>query len=140
MNTFPATTLLGNKSSSNGDVRPGFRTKTIATRLTPEELSEVESAADKAGKPLSEWLRETALNASRTRFSDAVELLLAEVWALRYVLLNLFRAGAQANIEGKAVPPEFVAQIREEADTRKLQQARKLVEDYARFQGRNPEI
>jgi hypothetical protein len=31
-----------------------FRAKTIATRLTPEELQEVESAAQRAGKSLAE--------------------------------------------------------------------------------------
>ena len=41
--------------------RLGLRAKTIATRLTPEELHEVESAAERDGKSLAEWLRETAL-------------------------------------------------------------------------------
>ena len=137
MNTSQTTTPIGTKPFPNGETRPGFRTKTIATRITPEELIEIESAAEQAGKPLAEWLRETALNAARKRSPDAVELLLAEVWAVRYALLNLFRAGAQANAEGKAMAPEFVTQIRDEADARKVQQARKLIEDFARFQERN---
>ena len=33
-------------------------------RLTPEELVEIESAAEDAGKALSEWLRETALRSA----------------------------------------------------------------------------
>lgn len=140
MNTSQATSLRDNKSIPNGDARPGFRTKTIATRLTPDELTEIESAAEDAGKPLAEWLRETALTAARKRRLDAVELLLAEIWAVRYALLNLFRAGAQANVEGKAMPPEFVAQIREEADARKLQQARKLIEDHVSSPETNPRI
>src|SRR5271155_3639046 len=36
--------------------KPGFRTKTAATRLTPEELGEIEAAAESAGQALSEWL------------------------------------------------------------------------------------
>jgi hypothetical protein len=140
MNTSPARPLPGNSPSSNGGVRPGFRTKTIATRLTPEELIEVEAAAERAGKPLAEWLRETALSASRNWPSDPVELLLAEVWALRYAVLNLFRADAQANVEGKAMPPEFVAKIRNEADMQKLEQARKLIDAYANSRVGNGEM
>lgn len=40
--------------------KAGFRTKTAATRLTPEELGELEAAAESAGQALSEWLRGTA--------------------------------------------------------------------------------
>jgi hypothetical protein len=80
MNASQVTNPLDKKASPNDDNKLGFRTKTIATRLTPDELAEVESAAEQAGKPLSEWLRDTALNASRQRSSNPVELLLAEVW------------------------------------------------------------
>jgi hypothetical protein len=80
--------------------KPGFRTKTAATRLTPEELGEIEAAAESAGQALSEWLRGTALCAARQRPADPAELVLAEVWALRYALLNLFHAASQAASEG----------------------------------------
>jgi hypothetical protein len=137
MNAFQATNPPGKRASPNDDNKPGFRTKTIATRLTPDELAEVESAAEQAGKPLSEWLRDTALNASRQRSSNSVELLLAEVWAVRYALLNLFHAGAQATAEGKALAPESVIQIRDEADARKLTQVRKLIENFDYFNEKN---
>jgi hypothetical protein len=110
--------------------RPGFHTKTVATRLTPAELTEVESAAEQAGQALAEWLRETALFAARQRCADPVELLLAEVWAMRYVLLNLFHAGAQAATEGRQMLPDSIIKIRDQADARKLQQARQLLEDF----------
>ena len=137
MNASQARNPPGKRASPNDDNKPGFRTKTIATRLTPGELAEVESAAEQAGKPLSEWLRDTALNASRQRSSNSVELLLAEVWAVRYALLNLFHAGAQATAEGKALAPESVIQIRDEADARKLTQVRKLIENFAYFKEKN---
>ena len=47
------------------ETKPGFRTKTAATRLTPGELTEIESAAGGAGQPLSEWLRARPLCAPR---------------------------------------------------------------------------
>ena len=130
MNASQTTTVQAHKSPSSDEGKPGFRSKTVATRLTPDELAEVESAAERAGKPLSEWLRETALAASRLRPSDPMELLLAEVWALRYSLLSLFHAGARATAEGKPLLPESVLKIRDRADTRKLEHARQMLAEF----------
>ena len=110
--------------------KPGFRTKTIATRITPEELREVEAAAEKGGKTLAVWLRELALNAARERPADPAELVLAELSALRYMLLNLFHASASAQTEGKYLLPESVVKIRDKAEARKLADARKLLSDF----------
>jgi hypothetical protein len=112
------------------EAKPGFRTKTAATRLTPGELAEIESAAEGTGQPLSEWLRQAALRAARQRPADPAELVLAEVWAVRYMLLNLFHAVAQAASEGRQLVPDSVLKIRDRADARKLQQARKLLDDF----------
>jgi hypothetical protein len=117
------------------ETKPGFRTKTAATRLTPEELSDIETAAESAGQALSEWLRATALHAARKRPADPAELVLAEVWAVRYALLNLFHAGAQAASEGRQMLPDSILKLRDEADARKLQQARKLLADFLAPQG-----
>jgi hypothetical protein len=54
-------------ASPSGEARPVLRAKTIATRVTPEELAEVEAAAEGAGKTVAEWLRELALKAARER-------------------------------------------------------------------------
>ena len=43
-----------------------FRSKSIATRLTEAEFSEVEAAANSTGKKVAEWLREAALTQART--------------------------------------------------------------------------
>jgi hypothetical protein len=112
------------------EARPGFRTKTAATRLTPDELAEIEAAAERVGQALSEWLRGTALCAARQRPADPAELVLSEVWAMRYALLNLFHAAAEAASEGRQLSPDSVLKIRDQADARKLQQARKLLDDF----------
>ena len=112
------------------EARPGFRTKIIATRLTPGELAEVEAAAETANQSLAEWLRETALQAARQRPADPIELLLAEVWALRYTLLNLFHSKAKAAAEGTQLMPDSIAKIRDQADAVKLQKAHKLLADF----------
>ena len=117
------------------EAKPGFRTKTAATRLTHEELSDIETAAESAGQALSEWLRATALHAARQRPADPAELVLAEVWAVRYTLLNLFHAVAEAASEGRQFVPDSILKIRDEADARKLQQARKLLDDFIAPQG-----
>jgi hypothetical protein len=118
------------------EAKPGFRTKTAATRLTPDELAEIEAAADSAGQALSEWLRGTALSAARQRPADPAELVLAELWAVRYALLNLFHAASEAASEGRQLLPDSVLNIRDQADARKLQQARKLLEEFFAREGK----
>ena len=130
MNAFRTTTAPANKPSSSDESKPSFRTKTISTRLTPDELAEVETAAERAGKPLSEWLREMALTASRVRPSDPMELLIAEVWSVRFALLSLFHAGAQATAEGRPLLPESVLKIRDRADAKKLEQAHQMLANF----------
>lgn len=117
--------------------RPGFRTKIIATRLTPGELAEVEASADAAGQSLAEWLRETALCATRQRPADPIVLLLAEVWALRYTLLNLFHSNAKAAADGTQLLPGSIAKIRDQADSAKLQKAHKILADFLAQAGAN---
>jgi hypothetical protein len=130
MNPLVNGTPAAVSASESAQEKPGFRTKTIATRVTPEELLEVEAAAEKNGKTLAVWLRELALNAARERPADPTELLLAELSALRYMLLNLFHASASAQTEGKYLLPESVVKIRDKAEARKLVDARKLLTDF----------
>jgi hypothetical protein len=130
MNTSHTTAVLANKASPGKDKKPGFRTKTIAMRLTPDELIEVEFAAEQARKPLSEWLRDTALRATRECPTDPLELVLAELWARRHVLLNLFYAGTQATAEGSAMSPESVLKIGDRTNARKLDEARKMLREF----------
>jgi len=70
--------------------RTNSRDKSAGTRLSIEELEEVESAAKRDGKTLAEWLRATVLREARQRPADPVELILAELSATRSMLLNCF--------------------------------------------------
>ena len=128
-----STTRTGHDSDTQALATTGARTilraKTVATRLSTDELEEVESAAKRSGKSLDEWLRDTALVEARQRPADPVEVVLAEVCATRYMLLNLFHATAQAAAEGKQLLPESVLKIRETADAQKGTKARKLLQD-----------
>lgn len=137
MNASRTTTLPANRPSSADDTKPGFRTKTIATRLTPAELAEVECAAERVGKPLSEWLRETALTAATRRPADAIELVLAELWAVRHLLLNLSYAGVQAAAAGASVSPQSILEIRDRSNERKLDEARKMLAEFLALESRS---
>lgn len=130
MNASRTTTVQAKHLPEADESKPGFRTKTISTRLPPDELAEVLAAAERAGQPLSEWLRETALRAARERPADPVELLLAEVWAVRHMVLGLFHAGAQATVEGKPMLPESIPKIRDRTDSRKFEEARRMLADF----------
>ena len=69
------------------------------------------------------------------RPADPTELLLAEVMALRYTLLNLFHGSATAQAEGKYLLPESVVKIRDKAEGRKLADARKLLAEFLSQEG-----
>ena len=114
-----------------------LRAKTVATRLSIEELEEVESAVKRDGKTLAEWLRATVLREARQRPADPVELILAELSATRSMLLNCFLLTAQAGAEGKQLLPETVLKIRDKADALKLQIARKMLQDFFSQEGQN---
>lgn len=130
MNASRTTNVQAKNLSEADEIKPGFRAKTVSTRLTSAELAEVESAAERGGKPLSEWLRDAALTATRERPADPIELLLAEVWAVRHMLLSLFNAGAQAVKEGKPMLTQSVDLIRDRADRRKREEARRMLVDF----------
>ena len=121
---------IRSEASLRDETNPGFRTKTVATRLTPGELAEIEAVAETASQSLAEWLRETALRAARQRPADPIELLLAEVWALRYTLLNLFHSNAKAASDGTQLLPDSIVKIRDQADAVKLQKAHKILADF----------
>jgi hypothetical protein len=130
MGTLVKGSPAGTDTPQSVQEKPGFRTKTIGTRITPGELREVEAAAERSGKTLAVWLRELALDAARERPKDTTELLLAELSAHRFMLLNLFHALASAQSEGKFLLPESVIKIRDKAEARKLSDARKLLSDF----------
>ena len=128
---------LDSQPLPSADARTILRAKTVATRLSIEELEEVESAAKRDGKTLAEWLRATVLREARQRPAAPVELILAELSAPRYMLLTLFHSTAQAAAEGKQLLPETVLKIRATADAQKLQKARKMLQEFRAQDGQN---
>jgi hypothetical protein len=99
------------------------RVKAIATRLTEAELSEIETAASKAGKKLSEWLRDTALASVRAPQEEQTDVvLLAEIMGMRALMSNLFAQASKGPVSA-----EDVRKMSAYADAIKEQKAREFL-------------
>jgi hypothetical protein len=99
-------------------VKPVFRRKSIGTKVSEEEYAQMEALA--GGRALGEWVREVLLRELDGRQArPAEETLLAEVLALRTILLNAFYRLAQ----GEKLTEEGMQAIIDRADASKLQKA-----------------
>jgi hypothetical protein len=91
------------------------RTKSIGTKVTPEEYARIQTLAGE--QPVSEWVRAALVKATQPPAADAT--LLAELLALRTILLNLhFHI-----CSGATVTAETMQRLIERADQEKRQQA-----------------
>ena len=115
--TAPSATPAVPTSESN-------RTKSIATRLTDAEYAEIESAAARAGRKVAEWLREAALAQARTTGEEKATdtVLLAELMALRSLIVNLFAVASKGSLSD-----ETLRRIAAYADAIKDQKAEELL-------------
>ena len=99
-------------------VKPVFRRKSIGTKVSEEEYARLEALA--GGRALGEWVREVLLREVDGRQArPADETLLAEVLALRTILLNAFYRLAQ----GEKLTEEGMQAIIDRADATKVQKA-----------------
>ena len=97
-----------------------LRDRSLGTKLTEVEYSRVEAAALGAGVGLSEWCRRVVLDAADRDNSQPTErVLLAELLALRAVLLNVMFKTAN----GDAVSKDEMRQLIERADRDKHKRA-----------------
>ena len=100
-----------------------FRAKSIATRITETEFAEIESAASAQGKKVSEWLRDAALAQARGRSAGETDpLLLAELMAIRTLLVNLFASASKGPLND-----ESIRKMAAYADSIKLQKAEEFL-------------
>src|SRR5258708_40109362 len=102
---------------------PSLRTKSISTKVTDEEYALFEALA--GGQTISEWAREVLLKA--TKPDSAEQTVLAEVLALRTILLNVHFAVSQ----WQTLTAEEMRQLIEQADQDKLSKARQLLAEAA---------
>ena len=102
---------------------PSLRTKSISTKVTDEEYAQLEVLAGE--QTISEWARDVLLKA--TKPNAAEQSVLAEVLALRTILLNLHFAVSQ----GQTLTAEEMRQLIERADQNKLSKARERLAEAA---------
>jgi|SRR5271156_5524589 hypothetical protein len=99
-------------------VKPVFRRKSIGTKVSEEEYAQLEALA--GGRALGEWVREVLLReVDRRQARPADETVLAEVLALRTILLNAF----YRLVQGEKLTAEEMQAIIDRADATKLQKA-----------------
>jgi hypothetical protein len=107
-------------------VKPALRTKSITAKVTEEEWASLERLAAASGQSMNEWCRGVLLERVNGHVSEGREpVVLAEVLALRTILLNLFYALSR----GEEITGEEMQEIIARADAEKLTKAR------ARLQG-----
>jgi len=102
---------------------PSLRTKSISTKVTDEEYAQFEASAGE--QTISEWAREVLLKATKPNASE--QTVLAEVLALRTILLNIHFAVSQ----GRTLTSEEMQQLIERADQNKLSKARQRLAEAA---------
>jgi hypothetical protein len=101
-------------------MKPASRTKSVGTKVTEAEYARLEVCASEEGLSISEWCRNVLLEASngdRPRESEKVTL--AEILALRTILLNLHFAVARA----ETITADAMQAIIERADRDKAKKA-----------------
>ncbi|MBS1842604.1 MAG: hypothetical protein JSS69_17560 [Acidobacteria bacterium] len=101
-------------------MKAAIRTKSVGTKVTEEEYARLESCASSEGLSISEWCRAVLLAESKgRRLSESEQLMLAEILALRTILLNLHFAVAR---EG-TISADAMQAIIERADRDKNKKA-----------------
>ena len=102
---------------------PGLRTKSVSTKVTDEEYAQFEALAGE--QTISEWARDVLLKATKPNAGE--QIVLAEVLALRTILLNIHFAVSQ----GRTLTAEEMQQLIERADQNKFSKARQRLTEAA---------
>jgi hypothetical protein len=81
-----------------------YRVKQTGTRLTEAEFAEVEAAAANEGTNISAWIREAILaRLSAAQRVNTDPILLAELMAIRALILNLFAAASKGPLTDESL-------------------------------------
>jgi predicted HicB family RNase H-like nuclease len=81
-----------------------YRVKQTGTRLTEAEFAEAEAAAAREGMSVSAWIREAILaRLSAAQRVNTDPLLLAELMAIRALILNLFAAASKGPLTDESL-------------------------------------
>jgi hypothetical protein len=100
------------------------RTRSIASRFTPDEEREITRAAESAGKYTAEWARDVLLQAARATGGEGA--VFTELVALRMLTSTVLRSVAL----GEKISGDAYAQILAEVRTGKHEAARDILNQY----------
>lgn len=101
-------------------MKAAIRSKSVGTKVTEAEYAKLELCASDEGLSISEWCRAVLLAKSKgKRLSESGQAMLAEILALRTILLNLHFAVAR---EG-TISADAMQAIIERADRDKNKKA-----------------
>jgi hypothetical protein len=106
--------------------KPFLRKSTVSTKVTEEEFAAIEAQAAERGVNLSEWARAALLDRLKPDEVPGNEILLAEVMALRTIVINL--AGAS----GQAMSQEKIQDLIDDADWERFRRAEERVSEAAK--------
>lgn len=97
-----------------------LRNRTVGCKTNDAEYEQLVAVAEREGLTLGEWCRDVLLERANGRKAKPVEeTLLAEVIALRTILLNAFYKQAQ----GEALTPDEMQRLINHADQDKFRKA-----------------
>ena len=102
------------------NMKPASRTKSVGTKMTDDEYARLEACASRERISISEWCRNVLLErANGDRPTETEKVTLAEILALRTILLNLHFAVARA----ETITADAMQVIIERADRDKAKKA-----------------
>ena len=96
-------------------VRLSLRSKSISTKVTEEEFRRLEELARGNGQSMGEWARAVLLG----QLNPREEIILAEILALRNIVVNL----AHAQNQGETLTEQDIEELMAEADASKRRTA-----------------
>jgi len=100
--------------------------RSVTAKITEQEFADIEQLAARSNRNISEWVRECLLREiQRPRSSAEHEAMLAEVLALRAIMLNLaFRSNA-----GEKITQQEMRELIQRSDQDKTTKARKRLSE-----------
>jgi hypothetical protein len=120
----PIPTAIDFESRTSRSHGRAGRTYVASAKVTRKEQEELEHAAYKSGKSLSEWSRDVLLQEARRSQDDAV---FTELVATRMLLVNLIKP----LILGEKVSPTWITEAMSMVRREKHQAAQEVMQQYA---------
>lgn len=102
------------------------RSKTVSTKLTEAEFTQVERLAGDRGQWLSEWVRDVLLSAAQDQDSQHSIATFAEVQAIRLLLINTL----EPLLRGEKLTAEQFKELLRYVKTNKRKAAKEMLASY----------